>query len=89
MKLKESEILLDHKICRNLIYLSKGFDLSFGVRSCFLPFWHLLGLGLVFCLSQKSHTNTLRFHGANEDNTDIYYLHYLQDDILRRSPVHL
>ncbi len=77
MKLKESEILLDHKICRNLIYLSKGFDLS------------LLGSGLVFCLPQKSHTNTLRFHGANEDNTDIYYLHYLQGDILQRSPVHL
>jgi len=74
MEPKESKILLDHEICRGLIYQT-----------------HLLflGSGLVFCLSQKSHTNTLGFHGANEGNTDICYLYYLQDEILPRSPARL
>jgi len=37
-------------------------------------------------LMQKSHTNTLKFHGKNETDKDISYL---QDEILPGSPAHL
>jgi hypothetical protein len=49
-------------------------------------FDYIWGSGLVFCLSQKSHTNTLKFLFMHESDTAISYL---QDDILRRSPAHL
>jgi hypothetical protein len=42
-----------------------------------------LGSGLVFCLSQKSHTNKLKFQGKDESDKDISYL---QDEILPCSP---
>ena len=41
-----------------------------GVRSCFSN-W---GSGLVFCLSQKSHTNALKFNCKDDNDIDISYL---------------
>ncbi len=45
-----------------------------------------MGSGIVFCLPQESHTNTLKFHDKDESDNDISYL---QDEILPGSPAHL
>jgi hypothetical protein len=45
-----------------------------------------VGSGLVFCLSQKSHTSAFKFHGKDEGDTDTSYL---QDEILPHSSAHL
>ncbi len=46
----------------------------------------MVGSGLVFCLSQKSHTNALKFHCKDENDIDISYPQY---EILPRSSSHL
>ncbi len=46
----------------------------------------MVGSGLAFCLSQKSHTNALKFHRKDENDIDISYPQY---EILPRSSSHL
>ena len=55
----------------------------------YVPFFvrmNMVGSGLAFCLSQKSHTNALKFHCKDESDIDISYPQY---EILPRCPSHL
>jgi len=55
-------------------------------KSIFYGIIPTMGSGLVFCFSQKPHTNALKYHGKDENDIDISYPQY---KILPYSSSHL